>query len=102
MNFNPGMNIQAMLEHFMQGMQPTNPVPEDLLRELPQFTLDDTNKLPNEKKDCVICLTAFEKGNQVLILPCTHLFHPNCIKDWFSSNNTCPICKTAIDHDSLN
>jgi E3 ubiquitin-protein ligase RNF115/126 len=99
--FHPGMNLQTMLEQLMSGMH-HNPVPDDLLEELPQFTLDDVNRLPAEKKDCVICLTAFEKGNQVLILPCTHLFHPNCIKDWFKTNNTCPICKFTIDGDSLN
>jgi E3 ubiquitin-protein ligase RNF115/126 len=85
----------------MSGID-SNPIPHDLLQELPQFTLDDVNKLPTEKKDCVICLTPFEKGSQVLILPCTHLFHPNCIKDWFGSNNTCPICKFVIDHDNIN
>jgi hypothetical protein len=79
-----------------------NPVDQDILSSLPDITIEDVNKLPQDKKDCVICLSKYENGEKAIIIPCTHLFHSKCIQDWFKSQNTCPICKYKIDRDSIN
>jgi hypothetical protein len=73
-----------------------NPVEQNVMETLPEFTVDDLTKLPADKKNCVICLNDFEKGQKILIIPCTHFFHSDCIKSWFQSKNTCPICKYKI------
>ena len=46
----------------------------------------------NEK--CLICLEIFIKGNQVMYLPCSHLFHSVCILRWLLKHSKCPICQT--------
>jgi len=42
---------------------------------------------------CSICLERYQETVQRLALPCSHLFHTNCIREWVSNrkNNTCPL-----------
>jgi hypothetical protein len=102
-NTGPGgpRTIEQLLIHAMGGV-PENPVSEDILSELPEFKIEDLNKIPQEKKDCVICMNTFVKNDTAIILPCTHLFHSDCIKNWFKSSNTCPICKFKLDNSTIN
>ncbi|KVH90913.1 Zinc finger, RING/FYVE/PHD-type [Cynara cardunculus var. scolymus] len=47
--------------------------------------------------NCPICMELFVPGNNVKqLLPCGHCFHGRCILRWFSSSNTCPICRLTI------
>lgn len=42
---------------------------------------------------CVICINTIEFNNKKT-LSCEHVFHENCIKDWFKvKRNNCPTCK---------
>ena len=59
------------------------------------FRLDITKyeKLYKSKNNkCMICLEVYKVGNQVLYLPCSHLFHSVCIMRWLLNNNKCLIC----------
>ena len=73
-----------------------------LLDYLPESTLENISKLPEDKKSCVICLSNYEIGEKVMTIPCYHIFHTQCIKCWFKTKNTCPICKFKLDKTSLN
>ena len=60
------------------------------------FKLDKTKyeKLGKSNNDkCLICLEIYKIGNQVLYLPCSHLFHSTCIMRWLLKDSKCPICK---------
>ena len=60
------------------------------------FKLDKTKyeKLGKSNNDkCLICLEVYKIGNQVLYLPCSHLFHSTCIMRWLLKDSKCPICK---------
>eukprot|EP00931_Biecheleriopsis_adriatica_P088924 TRINITY_DN63146_c0_g1_i1.p1 TRINITY_DN63146_c0_g1~~TRINITY_DN63146_c0_g1_i1.p1 ORF type:complete len:297 (-),score=43.34 TRINITY_DN63146_c0_g1_i1:52-870(-) len=42
---------------------------------------------------CSVCLTAFEKHDEVVALPCEHHFHNSCISRWLSEyRQSCPLC----------
>jgi hypothetical protein len=99
--FSQPSNLEAFLQSMLSGLNPDHPVEDDILSSLPEIELEDLSKLPPEKKDCVVCLNKYETKEKVLILPCTHMFHTNCIKDWFKSQNTCPICKFKLDRSSM-
>ncbi|KAK4750087.1 hypothetical protein SAY87_027536 [Trapa incisa] len=54
------------------------------------------------KEICVICLEAYEEGEDVGTLKtCSHHYHVNCIKRWLSMKNSCPICKASALVDDL-
>ena len=97
--FNQSNPFQEMLESLNQPEQ--HPVPEQIINELPEISIDSVEKLDGDKKDCIICLTPFAQGDKALILPCIHFFHTKCIKDWFKTQNTCPICKFKMDSNSM-
>lgn len=59
-------------------------VPQDI------FCEDDM-----EVFDCSICLTEIEEGEQVGILPCIHIFHVDCLRQWITRKNACPLCQIA-------
>ncbi len=50
---------------------------------------------------CSICQTDYCPGDQEILLPCGHTFHPDCIKPWFASHDTCPTCRTQV-HLAMN
>ncbi|XP_078430777.1 putative E3 ubiquitin-protein ligase RHG1A isoform X2 [Wolffia australiana] len=44
------------------------------------------------KEHCIVCLEEYKEGEEVAVLQCSHLFHPNCISTWLMHRNVCPIC----------
>ncbi|KAI3906184.1 hypothetical protein MKW98_025970 [Papaver atlanticum] len=50
--------------------------------------------------DCAICISKFEKQDQLRLLPsCCHVFHSVCIDQWILlSNYNCPICRSDVKH----
>ena len=55
----------------------------------------DKNKY-SENYQCIICMEEFENNENVKLLPCDHIFHKNCIKQWLLKQKTCPFCKAEI------
>jgi hypothetical protein len=46
---------------------------------------------------CAICLAAFDKGQNVKILPaCRHVFHTECVDMWLPRRAQCPVCRTEV------
>lgn len=52
----------------------------------------------NTADDCSICLSDLAPGSALLTLACNHKFHLQCLAlNIQASNNTCPLCRVAID-----
>ncbi|KAF9508013.1 hypothetical protein BS47DRAFT_1373759 [Hydnum rufescens UP504] len=50
-----------------------------------------------EQSECAICLSDFEKGDQLRILPCGHIFHQDEVDAWLiQRKKLCPVCKADI------
>eukprot|EP01064_Diplonema_japonicum_P005484 TRINITY_DN1365_c0_g3_i2.p1 TRINITY_DN1365_c0_g3~~TRINITY_DN1365_c0_g3_i2.p1 ORF type:complete len:191 (+),score=40.34 TRINITY_DN1365_c0_g3_i2:49-621(+) len=54
-----------------------------------------------DEQDCPICITALEDDNAAIFLPCSHVFHSDCLQPWIADHKTCPICKQEITIDAL-
>jgi hypothetical protein len=51
--------------------------------------------LVGEDATCAVCLSEFEEGEELRILPgCMHSFHVPCIDMWLFSHPSCPICRS--------
>lgn len=50
-----------------------------------------------QSEECSICLESFKEGDAVKTLPCHHVFHANCVKEWIVDiRGVCPLCRQGI------
>uniref|UniRef100_A0A7I4CQW9 RING-type E3 ubiquitin transferase n=1 Tax=Physcomitrium patens TaxID=3218 RepID=A0A7I4CQW9_PHYPA len=66
-------------------------VPEATIAELPTHTVSRS-----AGDICIVCLSEMVEGEEVMVLPCVHTFHPACIRQWLLQSTCCPTCKYYI------
>ena len=62
-------------------------------------TYNTTEFKENLDEMCTICFDKFKQNESIIILPCNHIFHCNCIKKWLErtlEEPLCPNCKKNI------
>lgn len=45
---------------------------------------------------CTVCMEGFGSGGAAKQVPCGHVFHENCISQWLSIHNSCPLCRRNV------
>ena len=68
------------------------------------LTKEQIDKLPKEKflkskyidDKCIVCQYEFKNYEKVIVLPCKHCFHPDCIEEWLKNQKVCPYCKSEV------
>ncbi|KAH7550344.1 hypothetical protein JRO89_XS13G0174700 [Xanthoceras sorbifolium] len=45
---------------------------------------------------CSICLKEYQVGLEVTRLPCSHVYHPDCIVKWLETSPMCPLCRQPV------
>ena len=83
-------------ENMGNGVEPT------ILNNLDTAKLKDVSKLEDDKKNCIICMEDFKNGDEVIYLPCLHVFHNTCILEWLKRHDDCPVCKFKLTLENLN
>lgn len=82
-----------------------NPAAKKIMQRLSLYYREKNVKnTSNEKekethedgKNCAICLEDFEPRQLVMLTPCNHMFHEECIVPWVKSHGQCPVCRFAI------
>eukprot|EP00927_Polykrikos_kofoidii_P014002 TRINITY_DN16103_c0_g2_i1.p1 TRINITY_DN16103_c0_g2~~TRINITY_DN16103_c0_g2_i1.p1 ORF type:complete len:615 (+),score=98.66 TRINITY_DN16103_c0_g2_i1:73-1845(+) len=63
-----------------------------MLAAAPVQTLDT-----RASEDCVVCREPMEIGDECRRLPCLHLFHKQCIDQWFQVKATCPLDNMRLE-----
>ena len=54
-------------------------------------------KDPNDSKSkCLVCQFAYEKNEDIRVLPCGHYFHMECVDQWLMNKDFCPYCRQCI------
>lgn len=90
-----GMNdIGDILNHMAQqhpdGHTPASQERVDRLQES-KITESQVNE------NCSVCQENFKIGDSVKTLPCSHIFHSECIVPWFRVKDSCPLCRQPIN-----
>ncbi|XP_019193956.1 PREDICTED: E3 ubiquitin protein ligase RIE1-like [Ipomoea nil] len=52
--------------------------------------------LENENPECCICLAQYRDKEEMRQLPCSHVFHLNCVDQWLRIISCCPLCKKDL------
>ena len=72
-----------------------NGLNEDKIKELEIIGYNELND--ESQKVCSICLSEFDNNERIMLLPeCKHVFHIDCIKEWFKRNHICPFCRNNV------
>ncbi|XP_074586155.1 RING-H2 finger protein ATL52-like [Curcuma longa] len=57
----------------------------------------DEGVLGSSSCDCAVCLSEFQDGELLRLLPkCHHAFHIGCIDTWLRSHINCPLCRVPV------
>ena len=57
----------------------------------PDATMEELSSGDNV---CIICREEMTEGCKKL--PCNHIFHTSCLRNWFQRQQTCPTCRMDI------
>jgi hypothetical protein len=93
-----GDDLSSSHDHHLQDQDDIESSPSSCVLTLPLQ--------PN--LECSICLIEFVENDRCRQLPCDHIFHTQCIDQWFTVSVVCPMCKRNIrailhgDDDILN
>ncbi|KAL1084806.1 hypothetical protein V6Z11_D08G006100 [Gossypium hirsutum] len=52
-----------------------------------------------DEEKFMICLEEVEVGFEASQMPCSHVFHDDCIKKWLQQSHYCPICRFEMPID---
>ncbi|XP_059653979.1 probable E3 ubiquitin-protein ligase XERICO [Cornus florida] len=61
--------------------------------------LEKVRMIEGSKDQCIICLEKFEVGSEVTCMPCSHIYHEDCLVHWLELNNSCPVCRFKMPTD---
>ena len=54
----------------------------------------------DEQQTCSICLCEYEADDEIVRLPCYHLYHNECLAEWVGNHVRCPLCNLDLGADA--
>ncbi|XP_052207943.1 E3 ubiquitin-protein ligase At1g63170-like [Diospyros lotus] len=51
----------------------------------------------HENPECCICLSKYREKEEMRQLPCSHIFHLQCVDQWLRIISCCPLCKQQLE-----
>ena len=105
-SFNEETHMENIINYLMAN-DPNKygnpPASKDEIDKLKRIEVNDTNKEEIIKLSCEsvcsVCKDEYE-NNQILIqIPCSHIFHEECILPWLKDRNSCPTCRYELKTD---
>lgn len=69
----------------------------DRLRNLPSdIAYENEIDLIGQPVDCAICKLKIKKNERINRLDCRHVYHAECLGQWFLINIICPLCRRKV------
>ncbi|CAL9159360.1 unnamed protein product [Musa hybrid cultivar] len=50
-------------------------------------------------RECSVCLENMGRGEKVCRMPCSHVFHATCLRQWLQLSRLCPLCRFSLTAD---
>ena len=99
-----GQEFQQQFQHNaqQQPQRPSTTAPpasKRLLRNLPAVKVTADDLIEETNKNCCVCLEDQLVGTTAIKLPCGHIYHPNCLREWLEKSCTCPVCRFELETD---
>ena len=61
---------------------------------------DEKAASEEEVAHCSICLGEYEDGESLVRLPCSHVYHDECVSSWTNNHIRCPLCNFDLESAS--
>jgi len=71
------------------------PATRSAIERLEKVTFEDGFESIGE---CIICTEEFNAGLELTRLPCSHVYHGDCIVKWLEASHFCPLCRYPLPH----
>ncbi|KAI4335617.1 hypothetical protein L6164_014249 [Bauhinia variegata] len=75
------------------------PAPESIVDSFPLkcHKKDDAANGGDNAEQCYICLSEYEEGEKIRVLPCNHEYHMSCVDKWLKEiHGVCPLCRGYV------
>ncbi|KAI4344228.1 hypothetical protein L6164_011478 [Bauhinia variegata] len=75
------------------------PAPESIVDSFPlkSHKKADSANGGNDAEQCYICLSEYEEGDKIRVLPCNHEYHMSCVDKWLKEiHGVCPVCRGNV------
>ncbi|KAJ4300482.1 hypothetical protein N0V88_003157 [Collariella sp. IMI 366227] len=92
--------MDRIITQLMEQSPQTNAAPpasQSAIEKLEKKKVNDEMLGPEGKAECTICIDDLKKDEEVVVLPCKHWYHGECVVLWLKEHNTCPICRMPIE-----
>ena len=86
--------VIAQFFGYLEAAEPQG-LSKELIDVLPK---QEWKSAADSEHDCIICMEPFKLGENYTALPCDsrHYFHTECILNWLSRSDKCPMCKASV------
>ncbi|GMH69235.1 hypothetical protein TrST_g1105 [Triparma strigata] len=65
---------------------------------LHKFSLKSLKPSPDDSElKCLICQCEYEENEELIRLPCGHVFHKDCGVEWAGRSDLCAYCRTSVE-----
>ena len=101
-NIFESMHPQSGFNHFFMSFNPffgqfqeknkEEGLSEEQFNSLETINCSENNQ---EEKECSICQESFQNEEKLIKLPCKHIYHQGCIKQWLVKKDSCPTCRSS-------
>lgn len=93
------INIEDIynLHEELETLSNYNGLSKNLINKLENKIFNKDEALKNNfNTECAISLKEFEENDNIILLPCKHIFLKESIEKWLYKSNICPICRKEI------
>ncbi|KAJ8426940.1 LOW QUALITY PROTEIN: hypothetical protein Cgig2_015785 [Carnegiea gigantea] len=76
----------------------TPPASKRSVQGLPNVMITEA-LVKSDSNSCAVCMNEFGVGMEVKQMPCSHLYHSDCLLPWLELHNSCPVCRYELPTD---
>lgn len=76
-----------------------NPAANSAVEALEKLRYDGSSSSNSKSASTLICPVCMEEviiGSHLARMPCSHMFHQDCILEWLKRSHTCPVCRFKL------
>jgi E3 ubiquitin-protein ligase RNF115/126 len=91
-----GHGFEELIEQLSMNEQQRGPAPAPHSSIDAMPTIKITQAHIHTDAHCPVCKERFELGSEARTMPCSHIYHSDCIVPWLVQHNSCPVCRLEL------